>query len=71
MKTRSKGPAVPGWVVGTLVAGLFMAVTGLAMLTGTWQNTIGTEEYQRRFRELDSPVYQHFRGQVPPYGPND
>jgi hypothetical protein len=58
-------------VFGTLVAGIFVAVTGLAMLTGFWQNMISREEYQRRFQNLNSPLYQHFRGQVPQYGPND
>jgi hypothetical protein len=53
------------------VAGLFVSVTGMAMLTGFWQNGITREEYQRRFQTLDAPVYQHFRGQVPQYGPND
>ena len=63
--------AVPTWVYGTLVAGVFVAITGLAMLTGSWQNAITREEYQRRFQELDKPVYNHFRGDVPAYGPND
>lgn len=67
---RSKN-AVPTWVYGTLVAGVFVAITGLAMLTGNWQNAISREEYQRRFQELDKPVYNHFRGDVPAYGPND
>lgn len=71
VRARRRGRAVPSWVVGTLVAGVFVAVTGLAMLAGTWQNSVGTGEYQRRFRQLDSPVYQHFQGKVPPYGPND
>jgi Pyruvate/2-oxoacid:ferredoxin oxidoreductase delta subunit len=71
VRQRKNGPSVPSWVFGTLVAGIFVAVTGLAMVTGFWQNTISREEYQRRFRSLDSPLYQHFRGQVPQYGPND
>lgn len=63
--------AVPTWVLGTLVTGVFVAITGLAILTGNWQNSISQEEYQRRFQSLDSPVYQHNRGSVPNYGPND
>jgi hypothetical protein len=50
---------------------VFVAVTGLAMLTGNWQNGISREEYQKRFQELDKPVYNHFRGEVPDYGPQD
>lgn len=71
MKTNTQAEAVPNWVFGTLVAGVFVAVTGLAMLTGNWQNGISRDEYSRRFQELDAPVYQHFQGEVAPYGPND
>ena len=63
--------AVPTWVMGTLVAGVFVAITGMAMVFGVWQNSISSQEYQRRFQELDAPIYQHFRGQVPDFGPND
>jgi len=62
---------VPTWVVGTLVVGVFVAVTGLAIITGHWQNGISKEEYLRRFRQIDSPLYQHNRGKVPEYTPND
>ncbi len=66
-----KAKPVPGWVFGSLVAGVFVAVTGLAMLVGHWQNEISPAEYQRRFQELDKPVYDHNRGSVPDYGPRD
>jgi len=62
---------IPGWVLGTLAVGMFIAITGFAMLTGNWRNGISKEEYQRRFQQLNSPVYQHFRGEVPQYGPKD
>ena len=71
MKLSQRARPVPSWVLGALVAGTFVAVSGLAILTGNWQNAITQKEYQRRFQELDSPVYQHFRGQVADYGPND
>ncbi|MDH3252055.1 MAG: 4Fe-4S binding protein [Ignavibacteria bacterium] len=67
--TRSR--PVPGWVLGTLVTGVFVAITGLAMLTGNWNNGISQGEYGHRFKELESPLYQHFHGTVPNYGPND
>lgn len=70
VSAKSKN-AVPTWVLGVLVGGVFVAVTGLAVLTGNWQNGISKEEYQRRFQQLENPVYQHFRGEVPEYGPND
>jgi hypothetical protein len=58
-------------VFGTLVAGVFVGVTGLAVLFGHWQNGISEAEYQRRFQQVNTPLYQHFRGEVPAYGPND
>ncbi len=66
-----KAKSIPGWLPGTLVIGGFVLITGLAMLTGLWQNSISREEYQRRFGELHRPIYQHFRGEVPEYGPED
>ncbi len=71
MKTRHMKNTIPTWAFGALVGGVFVAVTGLAMLAGNWQNAISRDEYQKRFQELDKPVYQHFRGEVPSYGPND
>jgi hypothetical protein len=41
------------------------------VLTGHWQNSISREEYLKRFQKIDSPLYQHNRGSVPEYGPND
>jgi len=71
VRASSHSRAIPTWVYGSLAAGVFMAVTGLALLTGFWHNTIAQDEYQRRFHELHSPLYQHFRGEVPAYGPHD
>lgn len=71
LRTRRGAARVPNWVFGSLVVGVFVAITGLAMLTGHWQNAISREEYAKRFQQLDSPVYQHFGGKVAPYGPNE
>lgn len=71
MKAAKRSPAVPTWVFGALVAGVFVAITGLGMLAGRWQNGISKEEYLHRFQQIHSPLYQHFRGEVPEYGPND
>ena len=62
---------VPNWVFGVLVVGTFVAITGMAMLTGIWQNSITKEEYLKRFPLVESPMYQHNRGDVPQYGPQD
>ncbi|HJW71573.1 MAG TPA: 4Fe-4S binding protein [Geothrix sp.] len=39
------GKAVPGWVFGLLVVGLFVAVTGMAILTGHWCNQVSRQDY--------------------------
>jgi len=57
---RKRQTERPDMGPGTVVAGVFAAVTGLAMLTGHWQNTITREEYQRRFRQLESPSISTF-----------
>lgn len=71
VRASRKGPAVPARIYGVLVAGVFVAVIGVAMIAGFWQNGISREEYRKRFDNLDAPVYNHFRGEVPAYGPND
>lgn len=71
MRASMTNSKIPGWVFGFLVAGIFVAITGMAMLSGNWKNSIAKEEYLRRFQHLESPLYQHNRGQVPNYGPND
>ncbi|MEW6060480.1 MAG: 4Fe-4S binding protein [Bacteroidota bacterium] len=71
LRTKKNSPAIPNWVMGTLIVGVFMAITGLGMLTGHWKNSIAKEEYLYRFQRLDSPLYNHARGSVPKYGPND
>jgi polyferredoxin len=50
---------VPSWVFGSLVVGIFVAITGMAMLTGHWQNNITKDEYAKRFRQLESSAYEH------------
>jgi polyferredoxin len=67
IRTSVTGTRVPNWVVGSLVVGVFVGITGLAVLTGHWQNGISREEYLQHFRQLDSSLYQHNRGSVPDY----
>ncbi len=67
VRTNAGDKRIPGWLFGCLVAGVFVAVTGLAMLAGRWQNAIPKEEYLQHIRRIDSPLYQHFQGKVPRY----
>jgi polyferredoxin len=41
------GKAVPGWIFGLLAAGLFVAVTGAAMLCGHWRTALTPEDYRQ------------------------
>jgi polyferredoxin len=61
---------IPNWVVGGLVGGVFVAITGLAMLTGAWQNNISKQEYQVRFQQLGTSDYSHPFSGSGGYGPN-
>lgn len=71
MKRSRRSRPVPPYVFALLIVGVFVAVTGAAMLSGHWQNDISKEEYLRRFKDVNTPLYQHNRGEVPHYGPND
>lgn len=71
MSAGSKGKSIPSQIFGFLLLGIFLVVTGLAMLTGHWHNSISKDEYLKRIQNIESPLYQHNRGQVSTYGPND
>ena len=51
---------LPSWVFGSLVMGVFIALTGLSIITGKWKNSISSDEYRTRFKELETPAYEHF-----------
>ena len=59
LQISKKGQAPPTWVYGVLVAGVFVAITGLAMLTDHWKNNITNAEYLQHFEKIDS--YDHLR----------
>jgi polyferredoxin len=71
MSTSKKRRAVPSWVFGLLLVGVFTAITGLGILTHNWHNRISKDEYAKRFQNIGSPLYQHNRGQVPHYNSHD
>ena len=71
MRAGSNGKSIPSWVFGVLISGVFIAITGMAMITGHWQNGITKQEYVKRFQNIESSLYQHHRGKVPHYDPQD
>jgi polyferredoxin len=71
LRTKKTSTSVSPFVFGSLVVGMFIAITGLGILTAHWHNSVSKDEYQFRFQNLDSPLYNHARGSVPQYGPND
>jgi NAD-dependent dihydropyrimidine dehydrogenase PreA subunit len=71
LEVRGAGKTISARAVATIVIGIFLGVTGVAMWAGVWHNGISRQEYLYRFPRLDSPTYQHARGHVPAYGPTD
>ena len=45
--------------VAALILLIFFLSTGIARLTGHWQNKIPLQEYQYRIRHINDPVYKH------------
>ncbi len=54
----------PAWVAAAVV-GVFMLITGLGMLTGNWHSSVSEEEFSRRIKDIDNPIYQHNQGSAP------
>jgi polyferredoxin len=54
LKTRSVSRRVPAPVLAALVIGIFVAVTGLAMLAGLWQSSITDAEYLYHMPRIES-----------------
>ncbi len=71
LEVRARGRAISTRAVALIVVAIFVGVTGAAMASRHWRNDISRAEYLQRFTRLDSPLYQHARGRVPDYGPND
>ena len=61
LRMPDRKTVVPNWVFALLVAGVFVGVTGLAILTGHWRNDISREEYLGHFRDINTPLYEHER----------
>jgi len=59
MKVSRNARAYPSWVYGVLVVGVFVAITGFAILTDHWTNRISKAEYLQHFQNIDS--YDHLR----------
>jgi len=71
LKVSKKSKPIRTWVFGLIVLLFFFFGTLLARVTGHWHNGITDQEYMQRIQELDKPVYDHLRGEVPEYGPED
>jgi polyferredoxin len=52
-------------VVGIVTVAVFLAVTGFAMISGNWTNSVSESEYSRRIQDIDNPIYQHNQGSAP------
>lgn len=54
LRIRVPARRVPAPVLAALIAGVFVAITGAAMLAGLWQNSISHEEYLRHMPRIES-----------------
>jgi Na+-translocating ferredoxin:NAD+ oxidoreductase RNF subunit RnfB len=70
-KASKKSKPIPTWAFGISVVLVFLLGTTFARITGHWHNDINDQEYQRRVQEIDKPIYDHNRGQVPEYDEDD
>jgi polyferredoxin len=59
MREVITGITLPSRLFALLVIGIFIAITGAAMLSGHWKNNIPNQEYLSRYRDIDSPLYEH------------
>ena len=55
---KQKKP-MSGKMVAVLVVLIFLLFTGIARLTGHWQNSINDDEYKTRMEQMDNPEYNH------------
>jgi polyferredoxin len=61
LRMPDRKTVVPNWVFGLLIVGVFIGITGLAMITGHWRNSIPREEYLGHFQQINSSLYEHER----------
>jgi polyferredoxin len=63
--SRKNAFAVRSAWVAAAVVGIFMLVTGMAMLTGHWSSSVDEVEFSRRIKDIDNPIYNHNQGSAP------
>jgi polyferredoxin len=67
LSVSEKRARFPRKIYAAAIVLLFLAGVITARLSGVWQNSISTEEYQNHIRHLNDPDYFHLQGQVPAY----
>ena len=55
---KKEKPVSAGWVALAVLV-IFLLFTGIARITGHWQNSISNEEYRRHLERIDDPAYEH------------
>ncbi|MBI5647415.1 MAG: 4Fe-4S binding protein [Ignavibacteriae bacterium] len=63
-KPRARFEVTPVRLAVTIIT-LFLLVTGGAMLSGNWKSSVTEQEYSRRIKDIDNPIYQHNQGSAP------
>jgi polyferredoxin len=70
-KVTKKSRPIPTWAIGLTIVLIFFLGTTIARISGHWHNGITNQEYQRRVNEINKPIYNHNRGDVPKYNQDD
>ncbi|MGD2186207.1 MAG: 4Fe-4S binding protein [Desulfobacterales bacterium] len=65
--TSARSGILKPLLYAVIICLLFMGGSIIGRLTGQWQTSISNYEYSFHVAHLDTPFYQHNRGQVPVY----
>lgn len=58
-KVYNQKKSLSARTVGILIVVIFLLFTGIARLTGHWQNSITNDEYKTRMEHVNNPEYEH------------
>jgi ferredoxin len=67
LSAAKKSAVLQPALYAVIICLLFIGASVIGRLTGHWQTSISNAEYSFHVAQLDTPFYQHNRGQVPVY----
>jgi polyferredoxin len=67
ISTSKRNGIIKPWVYAVVICLIFVGGSMVGRITGFWQTGISTQEYLFHVRNINQPIYQHSRGQIPAY----